>query len=84
MVARLGFAADEFERRASSHLLEITTLTVLLLLVLLVDLAMACVLQSLIAKYGHPDEAAVEMQSLVEDDGDDAEEDDDDGDGARP
>ena len=69
---------DEFERRASAHLLEITTLIVLLLLVLLVDLMMACVLQYLVAKYGRADERALEMASLVRD-GDDGERDEEEG-----
>ena len=67
---------DEFERRASAHLLEITTLIVLLLLVLLVDLMMACVLQFLVAKYGREDDHELELASLVdkeEDDEDDEE-----------
>lgn len=67
---------DEFATAASSHLLAITTMLVLLFLVLLVDLLMACVLQCLVTRRAMLDEAAVEMESLVvrgDDDDDDDE-----------
>ena len=57
---------DEFERKASAHLLEITTLLVLLLLVLVVDFGMACMLQLLVARYGRLEQRATEMASLVQ------------------
>jgi len=60
-----GMTRDEMQSRAASRLLSITTLLILLVLVLIVDLLMACVLQYLVARYGRIDAATVEMQSLV-------------------
>ena len=65
---------DELRRRATNHLLEITTLLVLLLLVLVVNLLMACVLQYLVGKYGAARPAEVEIARLVADDDDEEEE----------
>ena len=63
----------------STHLLAITTLLALLFLVLLVDLAMACVLQCLVARHGPGGgDAEMEMESLVAEDDDREEGEDDD------
>ena len=65
----------ELRQRANAHLLEITTLLVLLLLVLVVDLLMACVLQYLVAKHGRGSrQAEIEIKRLVRDDDDDDDE----------
>ena len=48
--APLVITRAELEALAASHLLTITTITVLLFLVLLVDLLMACVLQCVLAQ----------------------------------
>ena len=72
---------DEFEMATSTHLLAITTLLALLFLVLLVDLAMACVLQCLVARHGPGGgDAEMEMESLVaeDDEREEGEEDDED------
>ena len=60
----------EIKRRAHSHLLEITTLLVLLLLTLIVDFVMALLLQYLVAKHGRAAPAEVEVERLVADDDD--------------
>ena len=63
---------DEFRRRANAHLLEITTLLVLLLLVLLTDLILALVLQCLVARSrSHATKVEIaEARSLVHGDDD--------------
>ena len=64
---------SEIRARASKHLLEISTLLVLLLLVLLVDLLMACVLQYLVSKYPSRTarNAEIEIKGLMRDRNDD-------------
>ena len=65
---------EEFAKATSSHLLAITTMLTLLVLVLLVDLLMACVLQCVVARHGTIDQQALEMESLVPDDDNDEDE----------
>ena len=63
---------DELRDRAISHLLEITTLLVLVLLVLITDLLMAVVLQYIVTKQrGAGSAKAAEVRSLVSDEADD-------------
>jgi len=66
----LTITREELHQRASAHLLEITTLLVLLLLVLVVDLLMALLLQYIVSKHGRGATAEVEVERLVADDDD--------------
>jgi len=61
---------DEAMALATSHLVAITTLIILLFLVLIVDLAMACVLQYIVARSGSPP-LQLELEPLAPDDDDD-------------
>ena len=63
-------AFEEAKALATSHLVAITTLIILLFLVLIVDLAMACVLQYIVARSGSPP-LQLELEPLAPDDDDD-------------